>query len=67
MYVPTEVSTFIAVDVSMPSSYGVAIERRGIPHPNPMRLGYGLAMSIYYTNTAVKVFGCTQSGCMTEQ
>nr|CAB3450601.1 unnamed protein product [Digitaria exilis] len=37
MYVPTEVSTFIAIDVSMPSSYGVAIERRGIPHPNPMR------------------------------
>ncbi|CAN6244896.1 unnamed protein product [Urochloa humidicola] len=37
MYVLTGMSTFTAIDVSMPSCSGVAIERRGIPHPSTMR------------------------------
>lgn len=37
MYVSTEKGTFIAIDVSMPSSDGIDIERRGIPHPSIMR------------------------------
>ncbi|KAG2660349.1 hypothetical protein PVAP13_1KG433705 [Panicum virgatum] len=37
MYMPTEMSTLITIDVSMPSSCGIAIGRRGIPHPSKMR------------------------------
>ncbi|CAL4967880.1 unnamed protein product [Urochloa decumbens] len=37
MYADTEMGTFIAVDASMPSSSGVAIERTGIPRPSTMR------------------------------
>ncbi|CAN6252109.1 unnamed protein product [Urochloa humidicola] len=37
MYVRAEMNTFTAIDVSMPSSSGVAIEWRGIPHPSKMR------------------------------
>ncbi|CAL4887028.1 unnamed protein product [Urochloa decumbens] len=40
MYVSTDMSTFTAIDVSTPSSSGVAIERRGIPHPSMMRWRY---------------------------
>nr|CAB3447436.1 unnamed protein product [Digitaria exilis] len=37
MYVRTDMHTLIAIDVSMPSSDGIDIERRGIPHPSVMR------------------------------
>nr|TKW40761.1 hypothetical protein SEVIR_1G266900v2 [Setaria viridis] len=37
MYVRSMMDTFIAIDVSMPSSYGVHIKRSGIPHPSTMR------------------------------
>lgn len=137
MYVRSMMDTFIAIDVSMPSSYGVHIKRSGIPHPSTMRwrseeslvesdgkifllqfyihgfhnsevidmdihlldtsayvwnkvesigdrtifagdncfvcchlqveLGFGLAISIYYTNTTVTMFDSIQSACMIEQ
>ncbi|KAL6657319.1 hypothetical protein ACP70R_005099 [Stipagrostis hirtigluma subsp. patula] len=38
-YVPTDMGSFIMIDGSLPSSYQVKIEERGIPHPSTVRWG----------------------------